>query len=155
MKKTIKSNFKRNEEFSIDAIPKHFESVTSGSIHSIKRYCAKVIGDKYHGKYPPSSLKSMLETIFGEFDSVYAVVEGDYQTRKNNLQQAEQEGLADIQANLINFKNQVDGHNELFERYQEISAKVTGHKVSEKLKYSDEKLKNLEDSIEKLKKGAE
>lgn len=154
MNRRIKSNFKRNEAFDIETIPKHFESVTNESIHSIKHYCAKVISNKYHGEYQPSSLKSMLETIFGEFDSVYAVVEGDYQTRKMNLQLAEQSGLGNIQADLISFKNQVDDHHQLFERYQEISLKVTGHKISEKLKYSDEKMKDLENSVEKLIKGA-
>ena len=150
----IKSKFKRNEQFSLDNIPKHFDSVTDSSIRKVKDYCAASIGRKYHGEYNPQSLKSMLETIFGEFDYVYAELEGDYQTRLSNLQTAHQEGLADVQADIINFRNQVDQHNDLYERYAIATERVTGRRPSKQLAFRDDQLRQFEAQYEELRRKA-
>jgi GrpB-like predicted nucleotidyltransferase (UPF0157 family) len=152
MKKSslAESGFRRNERFGYEEVPRHFESVTTEGLRRIKDYCAQLVAEKYHEKYMPRALQVMLQTIDGEFEPAYATLEADYNARRMNLENAYQEGLADIEAQIMEFEQEISSHNALLDDYAEIHKALTGRTLGEALRYSDKKVGELKKEFGRL-----
>lgn len=146
----IKSAFPKEESFTYDNVPRYFKSVTDRSLHKVKNYCARVIRRKYHNEYQPNALTAMIQTIDGEFEQAYAMLEADYNTRRTNLQSAYQEGLADIEQKMNDFRQQVNEHDEAFYDYNEIHQGLVGRELDKKLLFSGERFDQIEQNYNNL-----
>lgn len=147
---TVKSNYNKNEKFSYDATPAHFESVTDDSIRAIKEYCADLIKEKYGGKYDAGTLYAMVRMVAGNFDLLKSQLTKDYGDRKSNLKRAQNNGIEQANEKLINFKKTVEEHDSAFELYHDNVAEYTGHAPSEKLRYSQERLEEFGNRLKKI-----
>lgn len=151
----VKSAFPKREDFTYDNVPKYFNSVTEQSLRNIKNYCSKTIRQKYNGEYAPNTLLAMLQTIDGEFEQAYACLEADYNTRLRNLQLAYQNGLADIEQEITEFRREVSEHDEAFQDYAEIHRELIGRDLDQKLLYSHHRLEELEQQYQELRNAKE
>lgn len=151
-KADVKSAFPKQEEFSYEDVPKYFNSVTEKSLRNIKNYCAQTIRQKYDGEYAPNTLLAMLKTIDGEFEQAYAMLDADYNTRLRGLQIAYQQGLADIQKDLIDFRLHAIAHDNAFHDYNEIHQALTGRELPTDLLYAGSRLGELEHQYKSLQK---
>ena len=148
------SAFNEREEFSFDNTPKHFNSVTERFIRRTRRRCLAAITRKY-GKdnYPASAEKAMLQSIYGEFDSAYRILEGDYSSRYTNLKSAYNDGVADISLRLMNLEQSIAEHNIAFSKYAKAMKKVSSEDYPD-LSFKKESYEKLKKSIEALKMEA-
>lgn len=149
-KQIISSSFDRDEEFSFENVPKHFESINEDSLKKVKNYCAETISRKYHGEYHPQSLQAMLQTINGEFDLAYTELLGDYLARKNNLRGALANGLADIQNDLMTLQSTINNNNLVYEEFKKCSLELLDHHVSENFRYDESAYTSLQERLNKI-----
>ena len=148
--KLIKSNFNRNEKFTCKNIPKHFDSITEQSIRNVKKYCAQVVRNKYNSEHTARTLRAMIETIDGNFDQLYAQLEGDYAARIGNLSECKLEQINKTKTNLTNFSLTIVNHNNAFENFKENVETFNGNKVDESLKYPNAKLEKFNSRLDKI-----
>jgi hypothetical protein len=99
----------------------------------------------------PGALKAMLQAVAGQFNFAHRRLEGDYANRKGKLEQAYIEGISEIEAQIMDFENQVAVHNILFKQYSEICEKISGEKLSNSLLYEESEVKKMQKKCEKLK----
>ena len=152
--KRIVSKFKRSEKFDYTSVPKHFRSVTDGSIHRVKKYCNKTTVAKYAREgYPPATLEVALEGISDEFYPLYNQLEGDYNTRRSNLEVAYNDGVAAVNLLVANFTGLFATYKDAYRAFNEASIEATGQKISEDLRFDEEKLAHIEKEINKMMEG--
>ena len=149
-RKIIRSNFNRNETFTISNVPKHFESVTDESIRDLKaRIMTKIEKEM---SLDPGALQMGLKSADGRFEEAYSVLEGDYGTRFSNLSSAYTKGISELRNNIKNFERQVAEHNIIFDRYSEANERINGKKLPENLRFSDEEIARLKNALNELEK---
>ncbi len=153
MSDRVRSNFNPNEVFTYIRTPKHFDSITGKSIRKVKNNCARLIKESYKGEYQPQTLEPMLNTIYGEFDLLYAQLEGDRSARNGNLQAAQDQGIATVEGLFGQFKLQVANYNADFIAFSEAMQTATGRPLAKNLLFTDEKLEELEERINDLKRS--
>lgn len=146
----IASNFNRKEKFDCNNIPKHFDSITETSIRNIKQHCSIVINKKYNGMHNARTLKAMLETIDGEFDQLYACLEGDYSARLANLKECHEKELCKAREELINFDKTISNHEFAYEIFANNVENFSGIRPSESLRYPRKKYEEFELRLKKL-----
>lgn len=146
----IKSHIKENEEFDFRSTPKQFASVTEKSIRELHDNSLLDIRRRYKNKWTPNALKSMLQSVAGQFNIAHARLEADYTTRLSSLENAYSAGLADINAQIINFGAEVEEHNRLFDEYAAAYEKIMGEKPNSALRYPQSKLDKIEKDYKKL-----
>ena len=145
----IKSNFDPNEEFDYYEVPQHFKSVTGSCIRNIKTRCARHVYALHNGDYPSSALEASLKGVDGSFDPAFAQLDGDYSTRKANLEAAYNDGLAGMHGELLEFEKEIDAHDRLFAEYAQAVEQVTGRRPVD-LSYSNDKLNQFRKQYKKL-----
>ena len=146
----VKSHIKENESFDFRNTPKQFASVTEKSIKELHDNSLLDIRRRYNDKWTPNALKSMLQSVAGQFNIAHARLEADYTTRLSSLEIAYSAGLADINAQIINFSAEVEEHNRLFNEYAAAYEKIMGEKPSSTLRYPQAKLDKIEKDFKKL-----
>lgn len=148
----IKSKYNNDESFDYRSVPKHFLSVTDGSLEQLRKYCLRTSEFENNGDWEPSALESMLRGVLGRFDQAHARLEGDYSSRKSNLQNAYISGVAEVEEMLLTLESDIAEHNILFSDYAEAYEKFTGKKIGVNLKYDDSKLTEMKNRFDKLSK---
>lgn len=147
----IISSFDRKEKFSHKNVPKHFNSVSDAGLRYLKTECSEKLNKKFPAGVVPTATKSALSIIDGEFNGAYVELEGDYTARKNNLEAAYSDGLAELMTKITEFENLVSNHNIEFKQYSKALYEATGEYPDEKLAYDKSKLEVLNDKLESLK----
>lgn len=148
------SSFNENEDFSYDNTPKHFNSVTERYIKKIRKKCLSAISRKYSAdNYPASAEKAMLQSIYGEFDSAYRILEGDYSSRYTNLKSAYSTGVADVSFRLMNLEESVANHNIAFSEFKKAMKNISTEDYPD-LSYKKEDLEKLKEAVAELKTEA-
>ncbi|MBO7720518.1 hypothetical protein J6S35_02700 [Candidatus Saccharibacteria bacterium] len=148
------SAFNEKEDFSYDSTPKHFNSVTERYIRKIRKKCLSAISRKYaKDNYPASAEKAMLQSIYGEFDSAYRILEGDYSSRYTNLKTAYNNGVADVSFRLMNLEESIATHNIAFSEFKKAMSKISSEEYPD-LSYKKEELERLKKAVAELKKEA-
>ena len=149
--KRILSRFKRNESFDYTSVPKHFHSVTDGSIRRVKKYCNKTTAAKYaKAGYPENTLEVTLEGISDEFYPLYNILEGDYNTRKSNLEIAYNDGIAEINLLAADFTKLLTEYKSAYKEFNEASIIATGQEIDEQMAFDEEKFNHIEKEINKM-----
>lgn len=149
----IKSKYKENEKFTFRDAPKNFDSVTNATIRKLNKYCLAKNDKVFKNEFVPGALKAMLQAVAGQFNFAHRRLEGDYANRKGKLEQAYIEGISEIEAQIMDFENQVAVHNILFKQYSEICEKISGEKLSDSLLYEESEVKKMQKKCEKLKEN--
>ena len=144
----VRSKFK-NRDFSYKNVPSIFESVTDGTIRKTKRYSLDSVEEQFQN-YPASALKAMTLSVAGDFNSLYATLEGDYSARETSLKKAYSKGYAELGQRITNFELLVQKHNAAYQEYSRICEELLGTKVAKNLEYSDEKIKKINDNYKEL-----
>ena len=148
--KLVESDFNRKESFTCENIPKHFDSITETSIRNIKQHCSRVILKKYNNVHNARTLKAMINTIDGEFDQLYARLEGDYSARLANLEECREKELRKVRSELTNFEKIVSDHENAFNIFASNVEAFNNDKPSENLRYSHKKIEDFEARLMKL-----
>lgn len=149
--KKIVSKFKRNEVFDYTSVPKHFRSVTDGSIHRVKNYCNKVTTAKYAKEgYPVGTLSVALNGISGEFYPLYVQLQGDYDTRRSNLEMAYGNGIASIDLLVSSFTGLLADYKAKFKAFNEASIEATGEGLDDSLIFDEDKFSHIEKEVKKM-----
>ncbi len=151
----LRSKYKDNENFDYMNVPKHFASITNRSIERLRRYCVRVNEIENKDRWVPSALESMLISVLGRFDQAHARLEGDYSSRKSNLNNAYVSGVADVEEQLIRLENSIMEHNLLFEEYKQAYENFTGKSMGADLKFDEAETKRLREKFEHLSKEPE
>ncbi len=149
-KNKIKTKFKANESFDYRNVPTRFETVTEQSIRDLRAYCIRRNTVSYKGEFEPGALKNMLQAVSGQFNHAYTQVDADYSARRNNLESAYQDGLADIQEQIMNLEALIDEHNNLFQDYADAYENISGRRPKKSLNYDDAKLEKIKESYKEL-----
>ena len=144
----VRSKYK-NRDFSYKNVPSIFESVTDGTIHKTKRYSLDSVEEQFPN-YPAAALKAMALSVAGDFNSLYATLEGDYSARETSLKKAYSRGYADLGQRIANFELLVQNHNAAYREYNKISEELLGVKVAKNLEYSEEKMKRINNSYKEM-----
>lgn len=145
----IPSNFDRDEEFTIENIPKSFESVTDEALKQLRQNAVERV--ERLTSFDPAALQVTLQSnIDAQFGSAYNVLEGDYGTRRANLEKAYQDGFAELDKAYKIYKLQVFNHNTAFKKYSEANKVINGEEVPDTLMVSDEEMKELDNAIKNL-----
>ncbi len=155
MKKTELSNFDRNEEFDYGDIPQYFESISHEGLETTERQYSEKLDKKLNkdNKEKEVSPEEILEDIFNEYTEVYKTFKGDYDTRRDNLKKAYDNGKVEIRNRLATFELTADDHNKTFDQYAESLENVNGSKLDRNLRYDLDKLENIKEEIKKLGKA--
>lgn len=149
--KRIVSRFKRNETFDYTSVPKHFRSVTDGSIHRVKNYCNKTTAAKYaKAGYPPAAFEVTLQGISDEFYPLYNQLEGDYNTRRSNLEVAYSDGIAAINLLVAGFTGLLATYKNAYKVFNEASVNATGEELDESLIFDESKFSHIEKEVSKM-----
>ena len=144
----IRSKYK-DVNFSIKNVPSKFESVTDSAIRKTKRYSLNSVREA-HPDYPAAALKAMIMSVAGDFNNLYATLEGDRASREAKLKQAYSDGYAALGKRITNFELLIQNHNAAFDRYNEISQELLGEKIDENLKYGEVKHARLAKKFEQM-----
>ena len=154
MRKKIKpsfaagSKFNRNEVFGLKNIPKHFESVTDEEISRIKTSVIEEVSEASHFK--PGALQDVLKSVDGHFESAYSTLEGDYGTRRSNLNEVYRKSMTDLQRACDTFALQAAEYNILLEKYSEANEIINGKQLPKNLAITDGDIAEIRQLIEKL-----
>lgn len=149
----IKSRFKQKESFDFMNTPKKFESVTDSTLRRLNRYCLHENKKLFLNNSEAGSIKAMLQAVAGKYNMAHSCLEGDYATRKGNLENAYIAGLAEISANIISFQTQVSDYNAKLDNFRRISKKIYGSDLPDLKKYDQAQIDELKKACESLKKG--
>ena len=95
----------------------------------------------------------MLQSIYGEFDSAYRILEGDYSSRYTNLKTAYNNGVADVSFRLMNLEESIATHNIAFSEFKKAMSKISSEEYPD-LSYKKEELEGLKKAVAELKKEA-
>lgn len=144
----VGSNYDRNETFTVNNVPEHFDSITNESLSKIKRNAIEKVEKDTNLK--PSALQMALKSIDGQFEKAYNTLEGDYSARKAKLQAAYIQGVSDLRKAFKNFELQVATHNIAFENFSAANEAYNGTPLPDDLKYSKEELDNIRNMIKEL-----
>ena len=146
----IRSKYKENEEFDYRETPKIFRSVTNKTIQKLRTYCLMINRIESRDEWKPGTLKAMLESVAGRFEPAHQRLVGDYSSRLSNLENAFVEGIADLNAQIIEFENQVNEHNILFEEYSKLYEDYANESLPADLAFKDKDLDTLKKNCEQL-----
>lgn len=145
----INSHFNRDEKFTINNIPKGFKSVTDETLKRLRRSAVERV--ERITDFKPSTLQITLQNnVDAQFGSAYNVLEGDYGTRRSNLEDVYSDGLADLNKAYKIYQLQVSQHNTAFKRYSAANKVINGEELPESLLISDEEMRKLKVAIEQL-----
>ena len=145
----VTSKFDRNEKFTIENIPKSFESVTDEALKQIRRSAVERV-ERITG-FKPSALQVTLQSnVDAQFGTAYNTLEGDYGTRRANLEKAYSDGFAELDRYYKEYKLQVVNHNIAFRQYSKANKVINGEELPDSLCISDAEMKELDDAIKKL-----
>lgn len=139
----IKSKYDENEEFDYRETPKIFRSVTNRTIQKLRSYCLKMNKKESKGEWKEGALKAMLESVAGRFEPAHQRLVGDYSSRLSNLENAYVSGIADLNAQIIEFESQVNNHAILFEEYAGLYYDFTGERLPANLSFEKSKLESI------------
>ena len=145
----IRSKYK-DIKFSYRKVPSKFESITDGAIQKTKTFSLNSVKEMYPN-YPASAIKAMILSVAGDFNNLYAHLEGDYSSRETRLKKAYSDGYAELGQRITNFQLLIQNHNSAFEKYNEINKELLGCELSEDLKYGEEKINDLKKDYKNLK----
>lgn len=150
----IKSQYNQDEDFDYRDVPTKFETVKS---QDINRLSGAIVGFNRHNfeKFEPRAFRQMLENASGRFADVYNIVESDYVMRKNNLSQAYEDGMADVDARLSDLKLLADEYRTSFEIYAEIYEKFYGRRPNDNLSYEALGIDEMEEDCKKIRQWEE
>ena len=145
----VESNFDRNEKFDITNIPKSFESVTQTALKNLRKNAVERVEKLTN--FDPAALQVTLQSnVDAQFGAAYNTLEGDYGTRRANLEQAYRDGFTELDKFYKEFLLQVANHNIAFKNYSEANEVINGEPMPENLKISDEEMNELATAIKKL-----
>lgn len=147
------SNFNRNEQFGLNNVPKHFDSVTDEEIERLKNIVMSEIEDA--SRFKPGALMETLKSVDGHFESAYSTLEGDYGTRLSNLDEVRTRSLTKLRKACDAFELQAAEHNLLFEKYSEASEKIEGKGLPARLMITDDEIDEITSIAKKIKGGSE
>ena len=146
----IKSKYDEDEEFDYRDTPKIFRSVTNKTIQKLRAYCLKMNRKESKGEWKSGTLKAMLESVAGRFEPAHQRLVGDYSSRLSNLENAYVAGIADLNAQIIEFESQVNEHTILYEEYSRLYRDFAGEELPANLSFDEEKLKSIKKDCEIL-----
>ena len=146
----IRSKYNENEEFDYRDTPKIFRSVTNKTIQRLRAYCLKMNRKESKDEWKPGTLKAMLESVAGRFEPAHQRLVGDYSSRLSNLENAYVEGIADLNAQIIEFENQVSEHSILFEEYQALYKDYSGESLPSNLAFKEKDLEQIKNDCSRL-----
>lgn len=144
----IRSDYDRNEHFTLNNIPKHFDSVTNESLARLKRSIIEKVENDTSLK--PGALQAALKGVDGQFEEAYSTLEGDYSARKTKLQTAYTQGISDVRRAFKNYELQVEEHNIAFRNYSNANKAINGEPLSDRLMISQDEVKKLKEAINNL-----
>lgn len=145
----IVSDFDRDEKFTIENIPKDFESVTDASIKQLRKNTVDRV--ERITNFDPATLEVVLQNdVDAQFGIAYSVLEDDYRTRRSNLKKAYSEGFAELDKDFKEYKLEVVNHNTAFKNYSEDNKIINGEELPDSLKISDEEMEEISSAIKKI-----
>lgn len=149
----LRSEFDQEEDFDIKNVPSHFGSVTNDSLQRLQDSAVDSV--EVSTDFKPGALKMALKGVDGLFENAYVILEGDYNTRRNNLNIVYTSSISDLRKNFKTFELQVEEHNVAYDKYSEANAALNGSPLAKSLRFSEEELKKLKDAIDSLGKDLE
>lgn len=136
----IKSKYDEEEAFDYRETPKIFRSVTNKTIQRLRAYCLKMNKKESRGEWKSGTLRAMLESVAGRFEPAHQRLVGDYASRLSNLENAYVAGIADLNAQIIEFESQINDHTILYEEYARRYESFSGEKLPSNLAFDMKKL---------------
>lgn len=149
----IKSKFKQNESFDYMHAPKKFESVTDSTLRRLNRYCIHENKKLYKDNTKPGAVKAMIQAVAGKYNMAHACLEGDYATRKGNLENEYITGIADVNAKIISFQAQIAEHKVKLDNYRKINYVIYGEDLPAELDYTQVQLNEIKSAYNALRQG--
>ena len=150
----IKSKFKQNESFDYMSAPKKFESVTDSTLRRLHKFCIHENKKLYKGETKPGAVKAMIQAVAGKYNMAQSCLEGDYATRKGNLENEYIAGIADVNAKIISFQAQVADHRVKFDNYRKMNLIIYGEDLSSELDYKQSQVEEIKNAYNELRRGA-
>ena len=145
----VASKFDRDEEFTIENIPRSFESVTDEALKQLRQNAVERVERLAH--FNPAVLQVTLQSnVDAQFGTAYNTLEGDYGTRRANLEKAYQDGFAELDKAYKIYKLQVVNHNTAFKHYSEANKIINGEELPNSLMITDKEMKELDEAINHL-----
>lgn len=144
----IKSKYK-DVSFSYKRVPSKFESITDDAIRKTKKYSLNSVRESYPG-YPAPALKAMIMSVAGDFNNLYALLSGNYSSRKNKLDLAYANGYAKLQKDVDNFNLLIQNHNAAYDRYNEVSKELLNTELANNLLYDEARVAKMANKLKEL-----
>lgn len=144
----VESNFDRNETFSLENIPEHFDSVTEEALRETQRTALDKAGQVT--EFTPGALDNALMSADGQFEGAYSTLEGDYGKRLTNLRNAYNDGLTDVRRAFQLYKSQVAEYNIALKNYSDANKVIRGSALPDNLAITDEDTKSIDRAIKGL-----
>lgn len=146
----IKSKYDEDESFDYKETPKIFKSVTNRTIQRLRNFCLKRNKIESKDEWKAGTLKAMLESVAGRFEPAHQRLVGDYSSRLSNLENAYVSGVADLNAQIIEFESQINEHTILFEEYSRLYKKIIKEDLPADLIFDAKKLEAIKADCSKL-----
>ena len=125
-------------------------SITNKKLDQTRKYCSRLIENKYDGDYESRTLRAMLGTIIGNFDLLKSKLTNDYNRARNKLKNRQNRKIKKVTKMIKNFEKTVTDHEMALKRYSENIADFNDYSVDDTLHYKNEELQALKLRLTKI-----